>query len=404
MMGSDALLEALACAACGPHPSTLPFCGLGGDGACDEEIGAVERGVGGAPLLVLPLDALEAVGSFAPMEAVAPRLVLHAPSAGSLIYVSHEALGDEAHDAAKFALLIEALRHARDAAPDPASPVRAGAHRSFAGRLRECVSDPRGCYLWGAPWCVPRDDAPARRRHLASRRAFLEAADAMIVLAPRYVRNGEVLGLGSYRRRGWARFEQLAFRTARPDAAGCPCYVFEDAASLDAFRGRELADPAASPSASVFRGRFGCCESDHVVAGRPVPCDRRALLRLVAGVHAARLARADRADDGGAAYRNAVAREWVLYAGAEGGGPAYADAAALAAALRWDPSVSPPLLHYAALADDAALVAELLDRGDAIDATDGDGATALDRAVAGGAESAAALLRDRGAKTGYPPR
>jgi len=59
-------------------------------------------------------------------------------------------------------------------------------------------------------------------------------------------------------------WEHFGFHTGR-DRAGAPCYVFEDA--TDAFKRIELADPAAAPCLSVFRGRFDCCDAGHAPPG-----------------------------------------------------------------------------------------------------------------------------------------
>ena len=172
MINSDALLEFVSCAACGPDNSAaMPFCGSG----AAEEVEPASPG--GAPLLVLPVAALERVGGFVPMEACAGSLVLHTPSNGSLVYVSHEWAADDAPDptGAKFALLRAAL--ARAAAPaDRGSPVKRGAHASFASRLRECARDPRGCFLWCDAWCVPRADRCPRNPEKRRRFRTLEAS------------------------------------------------------------------------------------------------------------------------------------------------------------------------------------------------------------------------------------
>ena len=384
-----AVLDWMKCAACGPDNSAgdLAFCGTSD----------VEKDSWGpvVPIFVLPLQCLEVVGRMAAMEDVAQHLVPYTRALGSLIFVSHQwgSFADPDPTRAQYELLVAALELAgRDdgaATPPPASPPASpgrrapGDARPRAGGLRECVRDPRGCFLWCDSWSAPQRDAEALARSVRHLPFVLEQADAMVVLSPpggEHLDTGEALDLARYASRGWCRLEQYAVRAPRAPGQdeGPPVYVFDDASALAPKRAEEKGDAlsksrgglrfGASAHASVFRGGFACCERKHVFDGADVACDKQALAEVVMGVFEASVAASRGADDLGA-YRELTSTKWARF----DGWPYYAPESAALDEFLGDLRLSGPAAvdrgtgltatHYAAATNDARLLRECVEKG-----------------------------------------
>ncbi|KAH8098524.1 hypothetical protein JL720_1472 [Aureococcus anophagefferens] len=321
-----------------------PFCGR--SDADKESSGPV------VPIFALPLVSLRAVGRLAPMEAAGKARAVHV-GAGSLIYVSHEWGGRDEPDPTgeQFEVLAASLEACDGGAPS---------------RLRECVLDPRGCYLWLDYWSAPQSDPVAKLRAARNVPVFVGAADAVVLLA----RTGP----------------------------GAACVFVLDGGPARRSDGDDAGGAYASPLVSPELSPRGASSS---------PARRWAAAELVAQIlreHVDARCVALRAEGDLEGFRTLAARRWALFDGAAATSQAlglhdFLEASLFASAFDVGDAGDTPL-HYAALRDDALLVDALLDAGAPVDARDARGRSALGAAVQG---SAGAALLARGAAAGASP-
>ena len=323
------------------------------------------------------------------MEVVAEKLVPFTSALGSLIYVSHEWGGRDEPDPTgeQFEVLAASLEACDGGAPS---------------RLRECVLDPRGCYLWLDYWSAPQSDPVAKLRAARNVAVFVSAADAVVVVAaPGRAHADEPerrLTAASAMSHGWRRLEQLLARTG----PGAACVFVLDggpAQRSDADdAGGAYASPLVSPELSPFRGRFP-------EPGRGADGGDAELVAQILREYVDARSAALRAEDDLEGFRTLAARRWALFDGYEGHVPealglhAFLEASLFASAFDVGDAGDTPL-HYAALRDDARLIDALLDAGAPVDARDARGRSPLDAAVQGSAPAAAGALLARGAAAG----
>ena len=131
-------------------------------------VAAAEWGVAHAADAVADKQRTAAIiDTYANQAARVGALLPFTSALGSLIYVSHEWGGRDEPDPTgeQFEVLAASLEACDGGAPS---------------RLRECVLDPRGCYLWLDYWSAPQSDPVAKLRAARNVAVFVSAADAVV--------------------------------------------------------------------------------------------------------------------------------------------------------------------------------------------------------------------------------
>lgn len=140
-------------------------------------------------------------------------------------------------------------------------------------------------FVWLDYWSIAQKSKEQQRAAIRSIPAYASSAAIMLVLAPavNHGDTGELLGLASYRSRGWCRAEETVYSLSDIMDGGAPrIHACEkigiSSRAVNVCTTHRLRDP----NASVLRGAFTCCQLGHVdAAGNPIVCDKLYLHSLL---------------------------------------------------------------------------------------------------------------------------